>query len=31
MKLLPSRKSPEERAGNMSVVDHLTELRDAGS
>ena len=27
MKLIPSRKSPEERAGNMSVVDHLTELR----
>ena len=27
MKLIPSRKSPEERAGSMSVVDHLTELR----
>jgi sec-independent protein translocase protein TatC len=27
MKLIPSRKSPEARAGNMSVVDHLTELR----
>ena len=27
MKLIPSRKSPEERAGTMSVVDHLTELR----
>jgi len=27
MKLIPSRKSPEERTGNMSVVDHLNELR----
>ena len=27
MKLIPSRKTPEVRAGNMSVVEHLTELR----
>jgi sec-independent protein translocase protein TatC len=27
MKLLPSRKTPEDRAGYMSVVDHLQELR----
>ncbi len=27
MKLLPSRKTPEDRTGYMSVVDHLQELR----
>jgi sec-independent protein translocase protein TatC len=27
MKLIPSRKTPEERAGTMTVVEHLTELR----
>ena len=27
MKLLPSRKTPERRAGSMTVVEHLEELR----
>src|SRR3982750_2617142 len=27
MKLIPSRKSPEQRAGEMTVVEHLQELR----
>jgi hypothetical protein len=27
MKLIPSRKNPEQRAGYMTVVEHLQELR----
>src|SRR3989337_2885041 len=27
MKLIPGRRSPEERTGSMSVVEHLEELR----
>ena len=27
MKLIPSRKTPEQRTGEMTVVEHLSELR----
>jgi sec-independent protein translocase protein TatC len=27
MKLIPSRKTPEQRTGEMTVVEHLQELR----